>query len=199
MAVELDAVVAELVARSGAQAARLVDARTGSVLSSAGTVAGEEVATLVRMARDAAPMAMAGGGMEDLVLATRDAVHVLRSVTGAFVHVRVDAGHDVAAARRELASPALHRALDRALVPTSIPALPRPRASTDAPALAVLGAPVAPSARPGALAVLALSPDAAPPLPRREQPVPVRTVLNQNWALDVGTMQRLVVGLHRLN
>lgn len=193
MAVELDAVVAELVARSGAQAARLVDARTGSVLSSAGTVAGDEVSTLVRMARDAAPMAVAGGGMEDLVLATRDAVHVLRTVTGGFLHLRIRPEQNVEVARRALASPALRRALERVLAPA--PVLPRPRVSADAPALAALGAP-APMAGAGALAVLALG-----RLPRREasRPAAAPTVLNQNWALDVDTMQRLVAGLHRLN
>jgi hypothetical protein len=152
------------------------------------------------MARDAAPVALAGGGMEDLVLATHDAVHVLRSVTGAFLHVRVEAGrdparHQVAVARRELASPALHRALDRALAPASIPAPPRPRRSADAPALAALGAGT-PGTGAGALAVLALE-----RLPKRETPRPaaVPGVLDQRWALDHGTMERLIAGLRRLN
>lgn len=193
MVVELDAVVGELVARSGAQAARLVDARTGAVLSSAGSVAGAEVATLVRLAREVAPMA--GGGVADLVLTTGDAVHVLRPLPRAFLHLRIDPGGDVSTARRELASPALRRALDRVLVPASIPG---PRTPVDGPALAALAALGAPARTPGpgALAVLALG-----RLPRREaaRPPAQPGVLNQSWALDVATMQRLVAGLHRLN
>lgn len=199
----LDAVLAELLARTGARAARLVDTRTGTLLAEGGDHAGDEVATLVRLARDAVPVAAGSGGMEDLVLATPRAVHVLRELPGAFVHVRVEDGTRVAAVRRELASPALHRAVAMALTPEepSLPHQRRPVEDPDSrPALATLGAPRR-AARTGALAVLALSPDAPRHLPRRQpaRPVPVPAVLNQNWALDLGTMQRLVAGLHRLN
>ena len=197
----LDAVVAELVSRSGATAARVVDARTGAVLASVGGVpgAGDEVATLVRMARDAAALAVACGGMEDLVLATRDAVHVLRSLTTTFVHVRMDPSRDPGSARRELASPALQRALAATLAPE----LPRQRTSTDGrdrPALAVLGS-RGPATSAGALAVLALSSDGAVELPQRApaRPVPTAGVLHQNWARDLATLERLVAGLRRLN
>jgi len=215
VAVELDVVVAELLSRSGAQAARVVDARTGTALAAAGTGAGDEVATLVQLARDAAPMALAGGGMEDLVLATRNAVHVLRSVAGVFLHVRVDSEHDAELARRELASPALHRALGAAPAPG--PALPRPRTSVDGrdsrPALAGLaenpsvggaaraGAGRHAGRRPGAGSLAVLAIDAPAQLPQRAptRPVPAPTVLNQEWSRDVATLQRLVAGLQRLN
>lgn len=199
----LDAVLAELLARTGARAARLVDARTGMLLAEAGDNAGDEVSTLVRLARDAVPVAATSGGMEDLVLATPRAVHVLRELPGVFLHVRVEDGARVAGVRHELASPALRRAVVTALTPEE-PGLPHPRRPTEGPdslpALATLGAARRP-ARTGALAVLALSPEAPAVLPRREpaRPVAVPTVLNQNWALDVGTMQRLVAGLQRLN
>ncbi|MBN9097702.1 MULTISPECIES: hypothetical protein [unclassified Pseudonocardia] len=200
----LDAVLAELLARTGARAARLVDARTGTQLAEAGANAGDDVATLVRLARDAAPVAAASGGMEDLVLATPRAVHVLRGLPGAFLHVRVEDLARVAGVRHELASPALQRAVATALTPEE-PGLPRPRTPSDGsdslPALATLGAGARRPARTGALAVLALSPDAPAALPRRGSPRPpaVPAVLNQNWAIDIGIMQRLVAGLHRLN
>jgi hypothetical protein len=200
----LDAVLAELLVRSGARAARLVDARTGTLLAEAGVNAGEEVAALVRLAREAVPVGAASGGMEDLVLATPRAVHVLRGLPGAFLHVRVEDGAGVAQARRELASPALHRALAAALAPVE-PMLPRPRTPSERPdslpALATLGASSRPS-RAGSLAVLALAADASSRLPQRAPGRPLREVpevLDRQWSRDLATMQRLVAGLQRLN
>jgi hypothetical protein len=66
------------------------------------------------------------------------------------------------------------------------------------------GAPLASS---GALAVLALPPVAALPRRRAAPMPPIQSprgivtppVLRQPWASDVGTMRRLVVGLHRID
>lgn len=110
----LDAVLAALLARTGAQAARVVDGRTGAVVAQAGVDAGDDVATLVAIARESGPPA-AGC---DLVVATHHAVHVLRSAgtVGTFLHVRLAHGRgDLPTTRRELASPALDAAVRHAL------------------------------------------------------------------------------------
>jgi hypothetical protein len=126
---ELGAVLAVLVARTGAHAARVVDARSGGVLAQVGAISAEDVRALVALARDAVPVTG-----DDLVLPTSDGVHVLRSFAGAFVHLRAGAGRGVVVARQELASPALRQAVDRAvnaavLDPGTVPVpqVPRPR------------------------------------------------------------------------
>lgn len=200
----LDAALAELLARTGAQAAMVVDGRTGTVVAEVGVPAGEDGATLVALARDAVPAAAAEG---DLVVATRDAVHVLRvaDVPGTFLHVRLAPGHgDVAAIRRELASPAL-----QAIVANT---LPRPRATLPGPrpprqdadrqpALATLVTAGPPPIRSGVLAALALGPAGIPhPAPRqhRAAPVPIFAVLYQPWSCDPSTLRRVAAGLRSL-
>jgi len=67
-----------------------------------------------------------------------------------------------------------------------------------------------PHSRTGALAVLALPPVAALPRRRPAAPAPAMppaqvpagsamAVLRQSWSSDVGTMRRLLDGLHRLS
>jgi hypothetical protein len=211
---QLGAVLAELVARSGARAARVVDARTGAVLARAGAEPVGDIAGLVGIAREARR------DDDDLVITAPDGVHVLRSLPRAFLHLRTGGGPGVAVARRELASTALHRALNGALsgdIPESRP--PQPRhpepgpVPTQQPALAAL-APPALAVRAGRLAVLALAgePDVAVPLPRRTaagsetvphrvatRPLALPTVLQQKWAGDAATMGRILDGLRRLN
>ena len=126
---QLAAVLAVLVGRTGADAARVVDARSGGVLAQVGVIPAEDVRTLVALARDAAP---ATDGQDDLVLTTSSGVHVLRAFPGAFVHLRVGAGPGVVVARRELASPALRQAVGGGpagipLRTVPVPHLPRPR------------------------------------------------------------------------
>ncbi len=220
---QLGAVLAVLVARTGARAARVVDARHGGVLALTGVIEAADVRALVALARDVPP----AGGAGDLVLPTRAGVHVLRTFPGAFVHLHVDAGRAVGAARRELASPELRDAVGWALAGLahrSGPPRPGPRppgpAESDAPrparqpALAVLGAPTGRPQPAGPLAVLALTPDAPVPatLPRRAvatavpkpkpavvRPLALPKVLKQEWAGDAATMARLLDGLRRLN
>ncbi len=131
MDARLGSALAVLVARTGAQAARLVDARDGGVLAQVGVIPAEDVSALVALARDAVPDS---GGPEDLVLPTPGGVHILRAFPGVFVHLRVGAGPGVVTARRELAEPALRQAVDlrgARLAPPAgtvpVPQLPRPR------------------------------------------------------------------------
>jgi len=137
---DLDFVLAELLARTGAQAARVVDGRTGTVVAEVGVQAGDDVATLVRLAHEAGPLAASDGGLDDLVVATRTAVHVLRmtDVPGTFLHIRLDNGRgDVAAARRGMATVVLPSAVRQALVaapPAGYPAVPEPLPAEPLPA-----------------------------------------------------------------
>ena len=218
---DLDFVLAELLARTGAQAARVVDGRTGTVVAEVGVQAGDDVATLVRLAHEAGPLAASDGGLDDLVVATRTAVHVLRmtDVPGTFLHIRLDNGRgDVAAARRGMATVVLPSAVRQALVaapPAGYPAVPEPLpaeplpAEPRNPALASLAA-GPPVARSGVLAAMALAAHEtrsltkrtplASVLPPRSAVPPVTTpaVLRQRWAHDDAMLRRVVTGLRRL-
>ncbi|MCY7343010.1 MAG: hypothetical protein LH603_14520 [Pseudonocardia sp.] len=218
---DLDFVLAELLARTGAQAARVVDGRTGTVVAEVGVQAGDDVATLVRLAHEAGPLAASDGGLDDLVVATRTAVHVLRmtDVPGTFLHIRLDNGRgDVAAARRGMATVVLPSAVRQALVaapPAGYPAVPAPLpaaplpAEPRNPALASLAA-GPPVARSGVLAAMALAAHEtrsltkrtplASVLPPRSAVPPVTTpaVLRQRWAHDDAMLRRVVTGLRRL-
>jgi hypothetical protein len=237
--VELDAVLAGIGVLAGVESARVVDARTGTVLSlvtqqATGTATGaDDVTPYLRLVREAAPLAATGGGLDDLVVATRRAVHVLRSLAGSVVHVRLGPDGDVEGVRRLLASlpvparPAAPRLPEprhpeprhpeprhperRYPEPSPyprVPPVPRPRTEAGRarggndrqPALATLAEGVRPRST-GALAVLALSPDAPPVLPQRtaSRSVPAPAVLQQRWANDADTLRRLVAGLRRLN
>jgi hypothetical protein len=227
--VELDAVLAGIGVLAGVESARVVDARTGTVLSlvtqqATGTATGaDDVTPYLRLVREAAPLAATGGGLDDLVVATRRAVHVLRSLAGSVVHVRLGPDGDVEGVRRLLASlpvparpgaprlPEPRHPARRYPQPSPyprVPPVPRPRTEAGRarggndrqPALATLAEGVRPRST-GALAVLALSPDAPPVLPQRtaSRSVPAPAVLQQRWANDADTLRRLVAGLRRLN
>jgi hypothetical protein len=169
----LHAALTALLADTGAQAARVLDVRTGAVVAEMGTAALDDVPALIRLAAAARSVA-AGADLDDLVLTTRRAVHVLResSVPGFFLLIRLEEGNgDLVAARRGLASPALDAALRSVLRPPAGPphscdgtAPPADPPGGGEPALAALG-PAAAWRRPGELAALALGPVAA--LPRR--------------------------------
>jgi len=169
---DLDFVLAELLARTGAQAARVVDGRTGTVVAEVGVQAGDDVATLVRLAHEAGPLAASDGGLDDLVVATRTAVHVLRmtDVPGTFLHIRLDNGRgDVAAARRGMATVVLPSAVRQALVaapPAGYPAVPAPLPAAPLPAEPLPAAPLPAAPLPAeprnpALASLAAGPPVA--------------------------------------
>jgi hypothetical protein len=227
--VELNTVLAGIGVLAGVESARVVDARTGTVLSmAAGTATGtatgaDDVTPYLRLVREAAPLAATGGGLDDLVVATRRAVHVLRSLAGSVVHVRLGPDGDVEGVRRLLASlpvparpgaprlPEPRHPARRYPQPSPyprVPPVPRPRTEAGRarggndrqPALATLAEGVRPRST-GALAVLALSPDAPPVLPQRtaSRSVPAPAVLQQRWANDADTLRRLVAGLRRLN
>ena len=164
---DLDFVLAELLARTGAQAARVVDGRTGTVVAEVGVQAGDDVATLVRLAHEAGPLAASDGGLDDLVVATRTAVHVLRmtDVPGTFLHIRLDNGRgDVAAARRGMATVVLPSAVRQALVaapPAGYPAVPEPLPAEPLPAEPLPAEPLPAEPRNPALASLAAGPPVA--------------------------------------
>jgi hypothetical protein len=126
---------------------------------------GDGPATVVRMARDAAHVGPPGDRLEDLMVATRLSVHVLRGsdTPGVFLHLRLDRSNgDVGAARRALALPALHGAVSAALgsPPLGSPPLASPAAAArgqapQQPTLVTLAAePARP--RPGVLAPTAV-------------------------------------------
>jgi hypothetical protein len=202
---QLGAVLAELVARAGAQAARVVDARSGGVLAQVGIDPGRDITALVALARDAVH------DQDDLVLITEDGVHVLRNLPGAFLHLRTAAGPGVEAARHEVASAALHRAVEGARRGLAAVGLPRPRVpgagrpdrSTAPPprqpALVALGPAAARMEQVGSRAALALEEPAPLPLRAVPQPLALPTVLHQEWAVDADAMGRILDGLRRLN
>lgn len=241
----LEAVLADLMARTGAQAARIVDMPTAAVIAevdpamagsvgivgvvgTVGTVGtadnADSVAGLVRLADQAAQVAGPDGGLDDLVVGTRRAVHVLRAIADtAYLHLRLDPARDgLTVARRWLADPSLHQAImavlrpalhhrsptprSAATVPTPV-VVPSPRSPgiPDGPALTVLSPDVRARST-GALAVLALGPPLMSQpatgvgLPRRAtsaQPS-VPEVLDRAWSRDADTLRRILAGLHRL-
>lgn len=202
---QLGSVLAVLMARTGAEAGRVVDARGGAVLAQVGVIPADDVTALVALARDVAP------GSDDLVLPTREGVHLLRSLSVAFVHLRVAAGPGVAAARRELASPELRRAIDgaseavaRSAAGRGSPQVPEPHPEPDGPpgrhsragrparqpALAALGSAAVRADRAGPLAVLALAPgpDGPTPATRHRVALPQRAVVSA--ARPLGAVSR---------
>lgn len=141
----LTAVLAELLAATGARAVRVVDGRTGAVLAAALDDAavddrtpdpGDEPGTLAGLLRDAVSGGSGSGGsgsggsgspgsgspdaggVDDVVVRTGRSVHLLRPVSVAFVHLRLAAGvpdHEIAAVRRALSAPRLVTAVHGAL------------------------------------------------------------------------------------
>lgn len=240
----LEAVLADLLARTGAEAARVVDAPTAAVLAEVVSTAtraqvdaaqvdtaqvdadtSDVLAGLVRLAAAAAQVAAADGGLDDLVVGGRRAVHVLRAIPGAaYLYLRLDPARDgLPGARRWLADPTLHQAILEVLRPAvQRSTTPRSAATVPTPAVVPSQRP-APTPRPpelpaitvlqpdpprsmGALAVLALGPQHRErsagdlPLPRRAtaaQSVP--EVLDRAWSRDADTLRRILAGLHRLS
>ncbi len=198
----LDAALTQLLIQTGAQAARLLDGRTGEVLAEVGTTSEDDPVTLARLVEVATGAAAAGGGLEDLTLATRRSVHVLResAVPGSVLQLRLDSARanlaaNLSAARHALAAAAQHDAVCAATAarpgsgggpepaPAELTELPMPapdRRAGGQPALASL----APGGRPlrsGELAALALGPigelpqrvPAPSPVRRRSTPSPL--------------------------
>jgi hypothetical protein len=211
----LRAALTELLIRTGAQAAHLLDSRDGTVPARVGAVT-DDVATLFRLAADAAAAAAEDGGLTDLMLSTPRSVHLFREVvSGSFVHLRLDGDRAApAAARQELAGLALDDTVRAALgggggrtgmVPP--PVGPGPHTGGQ-PALAALAGGGPRRRRTGRLAALALGPVTA--LPTRDRSAPalrprpsptkrpaVPAVLEQSWANDATTLRRLLTALRR--
>lgn len=219
MGIALDAVLGEVLARTGARTVRVVDGRTRAVVAMAGVDAGDDIVSFAQLTALAALASAADGGLDDVVVGARDAVHVLRKADamGSVVHVRLDhTGGDVAAARSALASPTVLDAVRTVLPRPSphpvapharhssdpTPVLPRPATSGPGrqPALSALdGGPR--TGRTGELAVIALTAEPRVPLPRRAESAPpaLPPVLDRSWSRDMSTMRRLLEGLRRLS
>ncbi|WP_300011818.1 hypothetical protein [Pseudonocardia sp.] len=213
--------LADLLARSGARAVRVVDGRAGRVVGSAGAPApdgGDDPGTVAGLVRDA--VALGRGGLDDVVVTTDRSMHVLRpaAVPGVFLHLSLGLeGVDVGRARHALAAPALHAAIRAALAPdpraAGIPRpRPAPRTPAQQPALAGLVGQQAPAGHgtraAGVLAELIQPSPADRSLPRRRpaatrRPRPPGAVTvglpERVWARDVDTMRRLALGLRRLS
>lgn len=199
----LHGLLEELLERTGAQAARVLDGRTGTVLGAAAATPDDPVddaPALVRLAALAGSAAAAEGGLHDVVLATGRAVHVLRAtgMRGSFLHVRLPAGSaDLAAARHELAAAAWHPAFR---LGTTCAAEPLPRRVPSPPAAGARS--TRPRPRPTPTGAVAPAPRPCPyprprpyPWPRQAAvPAPARPT----WASDVATMRRVLTALrHR--
>jgi hypothetical protein len=209
----LDDVLHEVLARSGARTVRVVDGRTRAVVAMVGDATDDDVAAFAQLMGVAAMAAAGDGGLDDVVVGTRDAVHVLRraDAMGSVLHVRLDRPGNVVEARSALASPAVLDAV-RSVLPRPSPrprhaidqgpVIPRRPASAPGgePALAALSDDPLPL-RTGELAVIALTADPPIPLPRRAvaQPVELPSVLDRSWSSDMRTMRRLIDGLRRLS
>jgi hypothetical protein len=156
-------------------------------------------------------LAAAGDGLDDLMVTSRRAYHLVRQVESGLpepvlVYLCLDRGRgNLALARRELAATRLG---ERADVPAQ--ALPPVAERTGAaPTVAVPPAPA--TAPPAAGPPAARRPSPVPrgggrvavPLPRRSPaalppPAPPRPRVGAGWSDDVGTMRRLLDGLRRL-
>ncbi|WP_433555063.1 hypothetical protein ACQPWY_20585 [Pseudonocardia xinjiangensis] len=161
----LGSVLAGLLRMPGMRGAHVVDARRGVVTAVVGAAPPDDGA-LVQLARAVLPFAAGPDALDDVVLFSRDSVHVLRESEepGTVLHVCLDRRHgDLDAARRALrvaglqqAVPASQDAVPVAQSPPPPPSRLGPRPV--APPVAVSAVPPVPVPRPRPAPV-------APPLP----------------------------------
>lgn len=125
-----------LLRSAGAQALHAVDGGRGEVLVEVGLADGDDVPSVVQLAKAATALGRGRGEwLEDLVVTLGRTVHVLRECDGVVLHARLDpASGDVGAVRRGLASADLVRAAEAAgRAARAVPAGP-PGAGAGAPA-----------------------------------------------------------------
>ncbi|GAA1321942.1 hypothetical protein [Pseudonocardia xinjiangensis] len=162
----LGSVLAGLLRMPGMRVAHVVDARRGVVAAAVGAATPDDGTALVQLARAVLPFAAGPDALDDVVLFSRDSVHVLRESEepGTVLHVCLDRRHgDLDAARRALrvaglqqAVPASQDAVPVAQSPPPPPSRPAPVPSL--PPVAVPAVPPVPVPRPRPAPV-------APPLP----------------------------------
>ncbi len=124
----LGSVLAGLLRMPGMRVAHVVDARRGVVAAAVGAATPDDGTALVQLARAVLPFAPGPDALDDVVLFSRDSVHVLRESEepGTVLHVCLDRRHgDLDAARRALRVAGLQQAVPVAQSPpAAVPSLP---------------------------------------------------------------------------